>query len=71
MYCCLTLAGFEPALGLVDHVDAAFAAHDTAITVPVLERAKRISDLHGSSPDLSRRVGRRGVLRVLGQMPRR
>ncbi len=36
----LALAGFEPALGFVDHVDAAFAAHDTAITVPVLERAK-------------------------------
>ena len=41
------LTGFEPALGLVDHVDAAFAAHDTAIAVPVLERTERVLDLHG------------------------
>jgi hypothetical protein len=46
----LTLAGFEPALRLVDHVDAAFATHNAAITMPVLERAERIADLHGLSP---------------------
>jgi hypothetical protein len=46
----LALASFELALRLVDHVDAAFATHNTAITVPVLERAERVLDLHGLSP---------------------
>jgi hypothetical protein len=41
------LAGFEPALGLVDHVYAALATHNTAVTVPILERAERIANLHG------------------------
>ena len=40
------LAGFEPALSFVDHVDAALAAHNAAIAVAVLERAKRVSNLH-------------------------
>jgi hypothetical protein len=34
------LTGFEPGLRLVDNVDAAFATHYTAITMPVLERAE-------------------------------
>tara|TARA_R110002111_G_scaffold69920_2_gene113090 strand:- start:6 stop:248 length:243 start_codon:yes stop_codon:yes gene_type:complete len=42
----LTLAGFEPALCLVDHVNAAFATHNAAITVPVFERAERIANFH-------------------------
>ena len=46
----LALASFELALRLVDHVDAAFATHNPAITVPVLERAERVLDLHGLSP---------------------
>ena len=46
----LTLTGFEPALGLVDHVDPTFAAHDTAVAVTVLERTERVLDLHGLSP---------------------
>ena len=46
----LALASFELALRLVDHVDAAFATHNTAVTVPVLERAERVLDLHGLSP---------------------
>ena len=41
------LTGFEPALGFVDHIDAALAAHDAAIAVPVLQRAKRVTNLHG------------------------
>ena len=45
----LTLAGFEAALGFVDHINAALAAHHTAIPVAVLERAKRVSNLHGLS----------------------
>ena len=43
----LALTGFEPALRFVDHVNAAFATHNTAITMPVLERAERIANLHG------------------------
>lgn len=42
-----TLAGFELALRLVDHVDAAFATHDAAVPVAGLERAERVPDLHG------------------------
>jgi hypothetical protein len=48
------LTGFEPALRFVDHVNAAFATHNAAITVPVLERAERILDFHSHSPVLRR-----------------
>jgi hypothetical protein len=41
------LTGFEPALRLVDDVNAAFATHNTAIAMPILERAERIANLHG------------------------
>ncbi len=34
------LTGFEPALRLVDHIDAALTAHDAAIAVALLERAE-------------------------------
>lgn len=44
------LAGFEPALRFVDHVNAAFATHNPAVTMPVFERAERVLDLHGLSP---------------------
>ena len=40
------LAGLEPALRFVDHVNAALATHNAAITVPVLERAERIANFH-------------------------
>jgi hypothetical protein len=33
-----TLAGLEAALRLVDHVDAALAAHEAVITVPPAQR---------------------------------
>ena len=46
----LALAGLEALLRLVDHVDAAFTAHDLAIAVTLLERAERVTDLHRSSP---------------------
>ena len=49
------LTCLEPTLGLVDDVHAAFAAHDPTITVPVLQRAERVLDLHGSSPFALRR----------------
>ena len=42
----LALTGFEPALRFVDHVNAAFATHNAAVTVPVLERAERIANFH-------------------------
>ena len=42
----LALAGFEPALRFVDHINAAFATHNAAITVPVLERAEGIANFH-------------------------
>ena len=48
------LTSFEPTLRLVDHVDAAFATHNPAITVPVLERAERVLDLHWSVSNLRR-----------------
>ena len=48
------LTSFEPTLGLVDHVDATFATHNPAITVPVLQRTERVLDLHGLSPCLRR-----------------
>ena len=49
------LAGLEAAVGLVDHVNAALAAHDLAVAVPALERAERVANLHRFSPS-SRRV---------------
>ena len=39
-------------LHLVDHVDAALAAHDAAVLVPRLQRPQRVADLH---PSVSRR----------------
>ena len=50
------LAGFEPTLRFVDHVNAAFSAHNTAVAVPVLERAERIANLHGRSPHVVARA---------------
>ena len=46
----LALTGFEPALRLVDDVDTALAAHNAAVAMAVLERTKRVLDLHGVSP---------------------
>ena len=47
-FCCLisALSGFEPALRLVDDVDAAFTAHDAAIAMTLLERAEGIANFH-------------------------
>ena len=49
------LAGLVTLLRLVDHVDAALAAHDLAIAMTRLQRAERVRNLHRSSP-CSRRV---------------
>jgi hypothetical protein len=59
-----TLTGFEPTLCLVDDVDAAFAAHDTAVAMPVLERAERVLDLHGLLLSVAARA-----LRLVVAMP--
>ena len=48
------LAGLELALRLVDHLDAALAAHDPAIAVALLQRAERVTDLHRPSPSSRR-----------------
>jgi len=43
----LTLACLKSALGLVDHVKPAFAAHNTVVAVPLSKRLERIADFHG------------------------
>ena len=50
--CCCgsALTGFEPALRLVDYIDAAFTAHDAAIAMTLLKRAEGIANFHGPSP---------------------
>jgi hypothetical protein len=49
------LTSLEAAVCLVDHVSTAFTAYDLAVTVPALERAERVANLHRSSPS-SRRI---------------
>ncbi len=51
----LALTGFEPALRLVDDVDAALAAHNAAVAMAVLQRTKRVLDLHLVSPLIAAR----------------
>jgi hypothetical protein len=45
-----TLTGLKALLRLVDHIDAAFTAHDLAIAMTRLQRAERIRNFHRSSP---------------------
>ena len=52
---CLALTRLEAALGLVDHVDPALAAHEPVVPVPATQRFQRIADLHGSDPWLRAR----------------
>jgi hypothetical protein len=51
----LTLAGLEPGLRLVDHIDAAFAAHDSAIAMTRFQRTERVCDFHQPSPAIAAR----------------
>ena len=44
------LTGLVALLRLVDHIDAAFTAHDLAIAMTLLERAERVCNLHRCSP---------------------
>jgi hypothetical protein len=41
-----TLTGFEAAMRLVDHVDAAFAAHDAIIAMTRTQGLQRVSNFH-------------------------
>ncbi len=42
----LTLAGFEAAVRLVDHVDAALAAHDAVVAMPRAQGLEGVSNFH-------------------------
>jgi len=44
-----TLAGLHARIFLVDHVDAAMAAHDTAVLIAELGRFKAVADLHDTT----------------------
>ena len=44
----LTLAHLEARVGLIDDVDAALAAHDTAILVALFRGAERVEHFHSS-----------------------
>lgn len=44
----LALTCLEARLCFVDHVNAAFAANDTAVAVTVLQRPERVLDFHKS-----------------------
>ncbi|EBA13781.1 50S ribosomal protein L36 [Roseobacter sp. CCS2] len=57
----LALTGLEPALRLVDHIDAALTAHDAAIAVALLERAEGVTYLHGRFLSVAARGLRLGV----------
>mgnify|MGYP001241826938 CR=1 FL=1 len=46
------LAGLEPGVFLVDHINAALAAHDPAILVAALGRFKRVEHFHNEFPVL-------------------
>lgn len=52
------LTGLVALLRLVDHIDAALAAHDLAITVTRLQRTERVGDFHGRLFPWSRRITR-------------
>ena len=55
----LPLASLEARVGLVDHVNAALAAHDAAVLVTELHRLERMTDLHG--PYSTKNPGRAGA----------
>jgi hypothetical protein len=42
----LSLPGLEAAIGLVDHIEPATAAHDAISPMPSAQGTKRVSDLH-------------------------
>jgi hypothetical protein len=48
------LASLEAALHLVDHIDPALAADQTVVAVATAQRFQRVTDLHGSNPDVSK-----------------
>jgi hypothetical protein len=62
----LALTRLELLLCLVDHIHAAFAAHDLTVTVTLLERPERVSDLHRPSPYRGAQAPLMVVLRMQG-----
>ena len=48
----LTLPRFEAWVCLIDDIDPAFAAHDAAIFVALLQRLNGIGDFHNTQPRL-------------------
>jgi hypothetical protein len=45
---CSTLAGLEPTVRLIDHIDTSFAPDDTIVAMPGAQRLERIADFHGT-----------------------
>jgi hypothetical protein len=46
---CSALTGLEAPLRLIDHVNAAFTAHDTVVAVTPAQRFQRVTDFHRNS----------------------
>jgi len=46
----LTLAGFHPWIGLVDHVNTTLPSNDATVLVALFGRFQRISDFHDTGP---------------------
>jgi hypothetical protein len=42
------LAGLEPTVRLIDHIDTSFAPDDTIVAMPGAQRLERIADFHGT-----------------------
>jgi len=51
-----TLTGFEPRIGLVDDVNAAFAANQTVVAVTLGQRFQRITNFHNDHHKGRRRL---------------
>jgi hypothetical protein len=62
----LALPCLEAAIRLVDDIDAAAAANDSAITVPGLQRLERITDFHRARRLVSKKLRCRKVLENRG-----
>jgi len=62
----LALAGLEARVGLVNDVDAAFAAHDLAAGVAALEGLDGCGDFHSGR---SRKYGGKGLIKPMYRPP--
>jgi hypothetical protein len=64
-----TLARFETALNLVDHVNPALAADQTVVAVATAQRFQRVTDLHGNNPDAAKGRYRQAETGKMGFIP--